>query len=45
MADALSPAPTEREATKKSLVVRLIRSPKAPITVVATVTSRTAVQP
>src|SRR4051812_21752349 len=42
MAEALSPGGTTREATKKSLVVRETRRPKAPMPRVATDTASTA---
>src|SRR3954451_3218930 len=45
IADALSRAPTLREATKKSLVVRDTRRPKMPRTSVATETRAIAVTP
>ena len=45
MAEAFRPGRTEREATKKSDVVRLNFSPQVPIASVATVTSRTATRP
>ena len=45
MALALSRGRTVRDATKKSLVVREIRSPHVPMTNVATDTSTTAMTP
>ena len=45
IAEAFSPGRTEREATKKSEVVRLNRSPQVPMASVARVTSRTATKP
>ena len=45
IADALSRGLTDRDATKKSLVVREKRSPQVPIASVVTVTARTAIRP
>ncbi len=44
-AEAFIPGPTVREATRKSLVVRDIRSPQVPITSVVRATSTTATAP